>query len=87
MNATAPLLYECTMWCTRVTGMLSRIVPLRRRMWRERQEAIARGERPTGQPVYPLKLIIMSATLRTADFTENKRLFATLPAVINVGRL
>ncbi|GFR51442.1 hypothetical protein Agub_g13735, partial [Astrephomene gubernaculifera] len=65
-------------------GMLSRVVPLRRRLWREQQEAIARGERPTGQLVYPLKLIIMSATLRTADFTENKRLFAVPPPVINV---
>ncbi|GLI67100.1 hypothetical protein VaNZ11_011305, partial [Volvox africanus] len=65
-------------------GMLSRVVPMRRRMWRERQEAVARGERPVGPPVYPLKLIIMSATLRTSDFTENKRLFATPPPVINV---
>ncbi|GIL53593.1 hypothetical protein Vafri_9207 [Volvox africanus] len=65
-------------------GMLSRVVPMRRRMWRERQEAVARGERPVGHPVYPLKLIIMSATLRTSDFTENKRLFATPPPVINV---
>ncbi|GLC69391.1 hypothetical protein PLESTF_000824800 [Pleodorina starrii] len=65
-------------------GMLSRIVPLRRRMWRERQEALARGERPAGPPVHPLKLIIMSATLRTSDFTENKRLFTSPPPVINV---
>ncbi|KXZ53733.1 hypothetical protein GPECTOR_6g650 [Gonium pectorale] len=65
-------------------GMLSRAVPLRRRLWRERQEALARGERPAGPPVYPLKLIIMSATLRTSDFTENKRLFPKPPPVINV---
>ncbi|XP_066144802.1 probable ATP-dependent RNA helicase kurz [Euwallacea fornicatus] len=32
----------------------------------------------------PLKLIIMSATLRLADFTENKRLFKVSPPVINV---
>ncbi|KAG2437050.1 hypothetical protein HYH02_011311 [Chlamydomonas schloesseri] len=66
-------------------GMLSRIVPLRRRLWRQRQEALARGEAPPpGPPVYPLKLIVMSATLRTSDFTENKRLFDTPPPVINV---
>ncbi|XP_044763597.1 probable ATP-dependent RNA helicase kurz [Coccinella septempunctata] len=32
----------------------------------------------------PLKLIIMSATLRLQDFTNNRRLFKTLPPVINV---
>ena len=32
----------------------------------------------------PLKLIIMSATLRLADFTENKRLFKVTPPVIKV---
>ncbi|XP_008191976.1 probable ATP-dependent RNA helicase kurz [Tribolium castaneum] len=32
----------------------------------------------------PLKLIIMSATLRVEDFTKNKRLFKKTPPVINV---
>lgn len=32
----------------------------------------------------PLKLIIMSATLRIEDFTENRKLFATPPPVIKV---
>ncbi|KFV76813.1 putative ATP-dependent RNA helicase DHX37, partial [Struthio camelus australis] len=32
----------------------------------------------------PLKLIIMSATLRVEDFTENKRLFSAVPPVIQV---
>nr|XP_033811331.1 probable ATP-dependent RNA helicase DHX37 [Geotrypetes seraphini]XP_033811332.1 probable ATP-dependent RNA helicase DHX37 [Geotrypetes seraphini] len=32
----------------------------------------------------PLKMIIMSATLRIEDFTENKRLFPTPPPVIKV---
>ncbi|XP_055613616.1 probable ATP-dependent RNA helicase kurz [Uranotaenia lowii] len=32
----------------------------------------------------PLKLIIMSATLRVKDFTENKTLFNSVPPVINV---
>ncbi|KNE73417.1 hypothetical protein AMAG_17532 [Allomyces macrogynus ATCC 38327] len=34
--------------------------------------------------VTPLKLIIMSATLRVSDFTENARLFPVPPPVINV---
>ena len=32
----------------------------------------------------PLKLIIMSATLRTADFTENRRLFPSPPPVLSI---
>ncbi|XP_030316304.1 probable ATP-dependent RNA helicase DHX37 [Calypte anna] len=32
----------------------------------------------------PLKLIIMSATLRVEDFTENKRLFSVTPPVLQV---
>ena len=35
--------------------------------------------RTTPLPVYPLKLIIMSATLRVEDFTQNKKLFPTSP--------
>ncbi|KAF2810764.1 DEAH-box RNA helicase-like protein [Mytilinidion resinicola] len=44
-------------------GMLSRIVDLRANMARDN---------PSNKP---LKLIIMSATLRISDFTENRRLF------------
>jgi ATP-dependent RNA helicase DHX37/DHR1 len=48
-------------------GMLSRIVDLRAQKAKE-------------DPTYkPLKLIIMSATLRISDFTENKRLFRAEP--------
>ena len=32
----------------------------------------------------PLKLIIMSATLRVEDFTENRRLFKAIPPVVKV---
>lgn len=32
----------------------------------------------------PLKLLIMSATLRVEDFTQNQRLFANPPPVIKV---
>ncbi len=38
----------------------------------------------TDKLIQPLKLIIMSATLRVGDFTENKNLFKTPPPVINV---
>lgn len=49
-------------------GLLSRIVPLRESM---SKEIPADGT----EPVLPLKLIIMSATLRVDDFTKNARLF------------
>lgn len=82
--------------------MLSRLVPLRRRL---HQQWLAAGSPPrppppataaddtseaaaTAQgnlgPIYPLKLIIMSATLRTSDFTANQRLFAKPPPVLSV---
>ncbi|KAF1364146.1 P-loop containing nucleoside triphosphate hydrolase protein [Lizonia empirigonia] len=48
-------------------GMLSRIVDLRAEMAKEDSK------------VKPLKLVIMSATLRISDFTENKRLFRKEP--------
>ncbi|CAK8691730.1 unnamed protein product [Clavelina lepadiformis] len=47
-------------------GLLSRIVPLRKK----------KGN--------PLKLIIMSATLRIEDFTKNERLFKTSPPVVKI---
>ena len=49
-------------------GMLSRVVPLRLKM-----SAIDAS-------IKPLKLIIMSATLRTSDFLQNPRLFRPNPA-------
>jgi ATP-dependent RNA helicase DHX37/DHR1 len=48
-------------------GMLSRIIDLRAAMAKEDPKS------------KPLKLIIMSATLRISDFTENKRLFRSEP--------
>ncbi|TAQ89253.1 hypothetical protein B7494_g2413 [Chlorociboria aeruginascens] len=51
-------------------GMLSRVVKLREELALE------------DPVVKPLKLIIMSATLRISDFTENKTLFSTPPPVL-----
>nr|POE53297.1 putative atp-dependent rna helicase pb1a10.06c [Quercus suber] len=58
-------------------GMLARIVPLRTELAREEPERH-----------YPLKLVIMSATLRVADFAENARLFRDVhpPIVEAEGR-
>lgn len=54
-----------------LVGMLSRIVPMRRKM-------AASGDG------LPLKLIIMSATLRTEDFIGNRRLFPQPPPLVHV---
>ncbi|TVY87278.1 putative ATP-dependent RNA helicase [Lachnellula willkommii] len=51
-------------------GMLSRVVKLREEMGAE------------DDSIKPLKLIIMSATLRITDFTQNKTLFSDPPPVL-----
>ncbi|KZT73805.1 P-loop containing nucleoside triphosphate hydrolase protein [Daedalea quercina L-15889] len=54
-------------------GVLSRVIKLREEMWREGKDGAK-----------PLRLIIMSATLRVSDFAENKTLFATPPPIIHI---
>lgn len=58
--------HERSIYSDILIGLLSRIVPLRRK----------RGN--------PLKLIIMSATLRVEDFTQNSHLFKIPPPVLKV---
>ena len=72
-------------------GLLSRAVPLRNAMAAKAAEdaraAMARGEPapPSSALLGPLKLIIMSATLRVADFSANARLFRVPPPVVTVA--
>ncbi|KAG1790271.1 P-loop containing nucleoside triphosphate hydrolase protein [Suillus plorans] len=54
-------------------GVLSRVIKLREQMWKDGTD----GTRP-------LRLIIMSATLRVGDFAENQTLFSSPPPVVNV---
>ncbi|KAG6334080.1 hypothetical protein ID866_5012 [Astraeus odoratus] len=54
-------------------GVLSRVLQLREQLWQAGKD----GTRP-------LRLVIMSATLRVSDFAENQTLFTTPPPVINV---
>ncbi|EIN12593.1 P-loop containing nucleoside triphosphate hydrolase protein [Punctularia strigosozonata HHB-11173 SS5] len=54
-------------------GVLSRVLKLREEMWQEGKEGTK-----------PLRLVIMSATLRVSDFADNTTLFATPPPIINV---
>jgi len=59
--------------CDILIGLLSRTLRLRREM----------ADKPDAT-LPPLKLVIMSATLRLCDFTDNKRLFPTPPPVISI---
>lgn len=58
--------HERNIYTDILIGLLSRIVPLRKKKNN------------------PLKLVIMSATLRVEDFTENTRLFKTPPPIVKV---
>ncbi|KAM3569921.1 hypothetical protein VYU27_007999 [Nannochloropsis oceanica] len=64
-------------------GLLSRALPLRNEIAREEERkylALDEEGRATAPlPLRPLKLIIMSATLRVTDFTDNRRLFPARP--------
>ena len=72
-------------------GLLSRIVPLRRKLYEEQlkktqQEAKGEeGEAELFKVNAPLKLIIMSATLRVEDFAANARLFPSPPPIVRVS--
>ena len=68
-------------------GMLSRTIPLRRQqhlLEKAQWDALSAEERDQYQPpIKPLRLIIMSATLRVQDF-QSPRLFPSPPPVIKV---
>ncbi|KAG8346282.1 putative ATP-dependent RNA helicase [Trypanosoma vivax] len=63
-------------------GLLSRIVPIRNDLYIEelkKQHGI-----PEKTTLKPLKLVIMSATMRVADFRDNRKLFPIPPPLICV---
>lgn len=62
-------------------GILSRVVKIRSKMALNSFEETAVGSRPK---TCPLRLVIMSATLKIEDFTENKAIFPIPPPVISV---
>ena len=53
-------------------GVLSRVARLREKMWREKKDT------------RPLRIVIMSATLRIEDFAANSVLFGVPPPVIRI---
>lgn len=65
--------HERSVNCDILLGLLSRAVALRR-------DRFNKGVGELG----PLRLVIMSATLRLSDFTENRHLFPVPPPVIDI---
>ncbi|EKF37725.1 ATP-dependent RNA helicase, putative [Trypanosoma cruzi marinkellei] len=63
-------------------GLLSRIVPLRNDLHLEELRKHKGIVSKTN--IKPLKLVIMSATMRVEDFRENHRLFSIPPPLLNV---
>ncbi|KOS15711.1 p-loop containing nucleoside triphosphate hydrolase protein [Malassezia pachydermatis] len=58
-------------------GMLSRVVRMRAKRWMESKADGLNAPRP-------LRLVIMSATMRVGDFTQNTVLFSTPPPVVQI---
>ncbi|OCF41767.1 ATP-dependent RNA helicase DHX37/DHR1 [Kwoniella heveanensis CBS 569] len=56
-----------------LVGVLSRVAKLREKLWREGKK-----------DVQPLRIVIMSATLRVSDFAENTTLFSKPPPVLHI---
>lgn len=74
--------HERSISCDLLIGLLSRIVPLRNDLFKE--ELAANNGDITKTKVKPLKLVIMSATMRVTDFKDNRTLFPITPQLINV---
>jgi ATP-dependent RNA helicase DHX37/DHR1 len=62
-------------------GVLSRVAKLREAKWRAHRDDKEKGKEGA---IKPLRIVIMSATLRIEDFASNTSLFATPPPVIHV---
>uniref|UniRef100_A0A2P2KP63 RNA helicase n=1 Tax=Rhizophora mucronata TaxID=61149 RepID=A0A2P2KP63_RHIMU len=66
-------------------GMLSRIIHLRQKIYEDQQRMILSGQSISPENmIFPLKLILMSATLRVEDFVSGRRLFPNPPPVIEI---
>ncbi|KAK9281521.1 hypothetical protein L1049_004424 [Liquidambar formosana] len=66
-------------------GMLSRVIQVRQKLYEEQQKRVLLGETVSPESmISPLKLILMSATLRVEDFISGRRLFHNPPPVIEV---
>ncbi|KAK7195367.1 ATP-dependent RNA helicase [Novymonas esmeraldas] len=74
--------HERSISCDILVGLLSRIVPLRNDLFEE--ELRQHNGDVSKTSIKPLKLVIMSATMRVTDFKDNRALFPIVPPLINV---
>ncbi|KAJ7009198.1 hypothetical protein NC653_007744 [Populus alba x Populus x berolinensis] len=66
-------------------GMLSRVIQLRQKKYEQQQKMVLSGQSLSPENmIFPLKLVLMSATLRVENFISEIRLFHDPPPVINV---
>ncbi|KAL8548762.1 hypothetical protein ACS0TY_007866 [Phlomoides rotata] len=66
-------------------GMLSRVIQERQRECKEQEKRILAGETiEFDNRIYPLKLVLMSATLRVEDFVSGRRIFCDPPPVLEI---
>ncbi|EFH53239.1 hypothetical protein ARALYDRAFT_904844 [Arabidopsis lyrata subsp. lyrata] len=64
-------------------GMLTRVIKIRQEYYEEQHKSLQSGGL-VDQFITPLKLILMSATLRVEDFVSGKRLFPNIPPLVEV---
>lgn len=66
-------------------GMLSRVIQGRQKICAQQQKLMLSGQTisPENQ-IFPLRLVLMSATLRVEDFVSGKRLFCNPPPILEV---
>ncbi|XP_031121225.1 ATP-dependent RNA helicase DEAH13-like [Ipomoea triloba] len=68
-----------------LVGMLSRVIRERQREYAEQHKKVMSGGIVScKEKIYPLKLVLMSATLRVEDFVSGGRIFHDPPPVIEV---
>ncbi|KAL7190067.1 hypothetical protein ACSBR1_039665 [Camellia fascicularis] len=66
-------------------GMLSRVIQQHQIIYEEQQCKVLSGERISPErKICPLKLVLMSATLRVKDFVFGRRIFCDPPPVIEI---
>lgn len=66
-------------------GMLSRIIQTRQKIYEEQKKyELSGGTICPENRIFPLRLILMSATLRVEDFVTGRRIFCNPPPVIEV---
>ncbi|KAI4374508.1 hypothetical protein MLD38_012494 [Melastoma candidum] len=66
-------------------GMLSRVIRMRQEVYENQQKMLQAGQSLSDDSmIFPLKLVLMSASLRVEDFVSGERLFISPPPVLEI---